>query len=78
MRDEVKRVFAPAGIPQPILDRLREEIANALDSPDVKQRLLESGGLRALVLRPAEFASLIEHDAAKYEKIVRETGIAID
>jgi len=67
-------LFAPAGTPDPV----RAEIATALDSPDVKQRLYDAGGLKPLTMPPADFASLIEHDAAKYEKIVREMGIAIN
>ena len=71
-------VFAPAATPPPILARLREEIAKALASQDVRQRLNDAGGLQPLVVTPAEFASLIDKDAVKYGKIVREVGITVD
>ena len=71
-------VFAPAGTPQPIIDRLRDEIAKALASPDVRSKLNAAGGLQPLELKPAEFAALIESDSAKYGKIVREVGISLD
>jgi len=71
-------VFAPAGTPQPVLDRLRDDIHKALASPDVRAKLNSAGGLQPLVLSPAEFAALIESDAAKYGKIVRDVGITLD
>jgi tripartite-type tricarboxylate transporter receptor subunit TctC len=71
-------MFAPAGTPQPIVDRLRDEVGKALASPEVRQKLNTAGGLQPLVLKPPEFAALIESDAAKYGKLVRELGITLD
>src|SRR5438094_5468890 len=47
-------LFAPAGVPEAILERLRSEVKKALESPDVKQRLNSAGGLEPLVLTPRE------------------------
>ena len=71
-------VFAPAATPGPILARLREEITQALASPEVKERFHAAGGLQPLMLSPAEFSALIERDSAKYESIVRRLGLTID
>ena len=71
-------VFAPAATPQAIIARLREEIAKALAATEVKERLQGAGGLRPLTLSPAEFATLIERDSARYQAIVRQRGIALD
>ena len=71
-------LFAPAGTPEPVMDRLRAEVGKALASPEVRQKLNTAGGLQPLVLKPPEFAALIESDAAKYGKMVRELGITLD
>jgi tripartite-type tricarboxylate transporter receptor subunit TctC len=71
-------LFAPAGTPEPVLARLREEIAKALASPEVKERLNNAGGLQPLVTSPAEFAALIHRDDEKYGKLVRELGVKVD
>ncbi len=71
-------VFAPAATPGPILARLRDELAQALASPEVKERLHAAGGLQPLMLSPTEFGALIERDSAKYASIVRRLGLTID
>jgi len=71
-------VFAPAGLPEPVLERLRAEIRRALESGDVKQRLNSSGGLDPYVLSPGEFAALIRRDYEKYAKVVKDLGVRID
>src|SRR5713226_2851949 len=68
-------VFAPAGLPEPVLERLRTEIRRALESGDVKQRLNSSGGLDPYVLSPGEFAALIRRDYEKYAKAVKDLGV---
>jgi tripartite-type tricarboxylate transporter receptor subunit TctC len=71
-------LFAPAGTPEPVLARLRDEIAKALASPDVKDKLNNAGGLQPLATSPAEFAALIRRDYDKYGKLVRDIGVKID
>jgi len=71
-------LFAPAGTPEPVLARLREEIAKALASPDVKEKLNNAGGLQPFATSPAEFAALIRRDYDKYGKLVRDIGVKID
>ena len=71
-------LFAPAGTPEAVLGRLREEIAKTLASPDVKERLARAGGLQPFVTSPAEFAALIRRDYDKYGKLVREIGVRAD
>jgi tripartite-type tricarboxylate transporter receptor subunit TctC len=68
-------LFAPAGAPAPVLDRLREEVARALASPDVVEKLGRAGGLQPFVTTPEAFAALIRRDYDKYGKLVREIGV---
>jgi tripartite-type tricarboxylate transporter receptor subunit TctC len=71
-------LFAPAGVPQGVLDRLRAEIRRALESSDVKARFNGAGGLEPYVAAPEEFDALIRRDHAKYAKVVKDLGIRLD
>jgi tripartite-type tricarboxylate transporter receptor subunit TctC len=71
-------LFAPAGAPEPVLGRLREEVAKALAADDVREKLNGAGGLQAFATSPAEFAALIRSDYDKYGKLVREIGVKVD
>ena len=71
-------VFGPAGLPEPVLDRLRAEIRKALDSQEVKQRLARAGGLEPYLTTVDEFDALIRREYDKYGKVVKELGLKID
>jgi tripartite-type tricarboxylate transporter receptor subunit TctC len=71
-------LFAPAGVPEPIVTTLRDAVHNLLVRPDFAERLNISGSLEPLVLTPAAFNSLIREDYDKYGKIVRDLGIKTD
>jgi tripartite-type tricarboxylate transporter receptor subunit TctC len=71
-------LFGPAGIPESTLAKLRAELRRVLESPDVKQKLNNAGGLDPYVATPEEFAALIRRDYAKYAKVVKDVGIRVD
>ena len=68
--------LGPAGLPQPILNRLHAEIADAVAQPDLRERLL--AGLDLQSSTPAEFATLIKTELVKWRKVVREAGAKVD
>jgi tripartite-type tricarboxylate transporter receptor subunit TctC len=71
-------LFAPLGTPQPILDRLRAEVAAALARPDVQARLAKSGSGEPYLVPVAEFAARIRKDYETYGKLVKEIGLKVD
>ncbi len=71
-------LFAPAGIPQESLNRLRSEVKRALESADLKARFNNAGGLEPFVATAAEFVALVKRDHAKYARAVRALGIKLD
>ena len=71
-------LFAPAGTPEPVLARLRQAVAKALASPEVKEKFNTAGGMDTFVTTPDEFAALIRRDFDKYGKIVKSIGIKVD
>ena len=66
-------VFAPAGTPKPVIDKLYGEIAKILKMPDVEKRLTELG-LDLSGMPPAQLAELVKADVPRLGKIVKESG----
>jgi tripartite-type tricarboxylate transporter receptor subunit TctC len=66
--------MAPTATPQAIVDRLQAEIVRALDSPEVKQKLLVQG-LEARSGSAAEFGKFIDDETRKWSALIREAGL---
>ncbi len=67
-------VLAPAGTPQPIVDRLHKEISAILSSPETK-KTFETEGAEVDDMTPGEFGAYIAAETAKWAKVVKESGI---
>jgi hypothetical protein len=70
-------LFAPAGTPRPIIDRLQRDVAAVLALPEVRERysalgLLPGGGT------PEQLAAQLKEDYTRWEKVIREAGIKIE
>jgi len=70
-------VFAPAGTPKHIVNQLNAEIAKALDTKDVQERLA-GVGCEPYKSTPDQFAHLVRDDLPRWAKIVKESGATID
>ena len=70
-------VFAPAGTPKPIVDRLHAEIAKILKEPDVQERLAKLG-LDPSGMAPAELAAFQKAEIDKWAKVIKAANIKID
>ena len=70
-------VFAPAGTPKNIIDRLNAEINKALAQPDIVQKL-ESQALDASPATTDEFNARIRADYEKYGKLIKLIGARIE
>jgi len=60
--------------PRPIIDKLNAEVRHALDQPDVKKWLAETG-VMAAPCTPEEFRQRVESEIALYSKIAEANGI---
>ncbi|TWG78951.1 tripartite-type tricarboxylate transporter receptor subunit TctC [Cupriavidus gilardii J11] len=70
-------LLAPAGTPQPIVDRMAKAIAAATNSPDVAKKLTDLGFV-PVAGTSEEFRKLIERDTARYAEIVKAGKITLD
>ena len=67
-------LYAPAGTPKAIVERLNAEVTKALQLPDVRARLLDLGA-EPSPMPVAEFTAWTQQEVTKWTKLVREAGI---
>ena len=70
-------VLAPAGTPQPLVQRLNRELNEISLSPDVRT-LLDPDGARPVTVSPADYASRIKSDFAQWKRIATERNIVVE
>jgi tripartite-type tricarboxylate transporter receptor subunit TctC len=66
-------LVAPAKTPQPVLDRLTAEMKKAVESPDVKERLVKLG-LQPGTAFGKDFAAFMKDETVKWAKVIKESG----
>jgi tripartite-type tricarboxylate transporter receptor subunit TctC len=66
-------IFGPASIPAPVAARLSQEIARIVETPEVKQRLLDQGWV-AIGSAPDALAHKIAEDTAMWGRVIKLTG----
>jgi len=66
-------LFAPAGTPKPIVDKLAAEVKRILEVPENKQKLMDIGAV-ASPMTPDEFTAFIVTERAKWEPVVKASG----
>jgi tripartite-type tricarboxylate transporter receptor subunit TctC len=67
-------LFAPAGTPKEIVDRIAKEVARAVQDPKLAERLV-SNGVDPLGNSPEEFAAMIAADIAFWGEAVKIAGL---
>ena len=67
-------IVAPAGTPQPILDKLAKEIGAVLSTPET-QKQFAADGAEVLQKSPADFATFFAAELAKWERVVKDAKI---
>ena len=71
-------LMAPAGTPQPIVDRLAAEAAKALQSPELRERWRAMGSEPPTIKTPAEFTAFVERERKLYAELVKRSGATAD
>lgn len=70
-------LLAPAGTPPDVVSRIQQEVAKALATPAIKEKMLAQGAIPS-GNTPQEFARLIEAEIAKWALVVKASGAKVD
>lgn len=70
-------LMAPAGTPEPVIDKLSTAVAAVLEQPDVKQSLHQIG-VDPAPPGAAHFQALINSEMKRWGDVAREAGVKLD
>ncbi|HXF67631.1 MAG TPA: tripartite tricarboxylate transporter substrate binding protein [Burkholderiales bacterium] len=71
-------IFAPAGVPQPVIARFHAELTRIFGLPEVRAQLADTLGMDLVVSSPAALQKFLVAEIERWGKVVRETGIKPD
>ena len=70
-------LMAPAGTPRPIIAKLQRKVAEVMADPVIREKS-ERGGSYPMTMQPDEFAAFLRTEAARWSKVLAETGMRYD
>ncbi|MEP9377837.1 tripartite tricarboxylate transporter substrate binding protein [Aquabacter sp. CN5-332] len=70
-------LIAPAKTPEPILDKLRAAVTEALESPAIKEKLATQL-MEPIPSTPAQFRARIDADLARWTRVIRDAHIQVN
>lgn len=70
-------IFAPAGTPSPVMERLSAAVGEALRLPEIRQKLADLG-LEAAGTTPEELAAIMAADTVHWAAIVKASGFTAE
>jgi tripartite-type tricarboxylate transporter receptor subunit TctC len=68
-------LFAPAGTPKPIVDKLAKEVASIVSDPKFRDRHLSARSLVPAINTPEQFAEDIKKDRSVAKQVVKDAGM---
>jgi tripartite-type tricarboxylate transporter receptor subunit TctC len=70
-------LFAPAGTPEAVINKLNAAVTQALKDPELSRRLREQGG-EPTPMSPQQFRDFIKAESVQFERIVETAKIAAE
>jgi tripartite-type tricarboxylate transporter receptor subunit TctC len=70
-------LLAPAGTPQPIVERLNKELRALVNSDEVKKRIHAEGG-DPLASTPEEYVADIDREETKWARLIRKLQLKVE
>ena len=67
-------LIGPKGIPADIVQKINQAVADVVNDPAIKKRLLDEGS-EIRLMSPSEFGSFIRQENVRWVKVVKEAGI---
>jgi tripartite-type tricarboxylate transporter receptor subunit TctC len=74
--DTFQGIYAPAGTPPPVINRLAKELAAILARPDVREKFVKAG-LPVVAEGPEVFRARIAREVPVYKEIIDKAGLKI-
>jgi tripartite-type tricarboxylate transporter receptor subunit TctC len=69
--------LGPAGTPTAVIAKVAADVKEAVASADLREKLIAQGAVPRSST-PAELQALIDADAARYGKIIRDKGVKLE
>jgi tripartite-type tricarboxylate transporter receptor subunit TctC len=70
-------LVAPKGTPRPIIDKIQRKVAQIMSDPAMREKSEQIGAF-PIPSSPDEFRAFIRREAARWEPVLKETGIRFD
>lgn len=71
-------LFAPAGTPRPIIDKIAADVGRIISQKDFDERFVTGVGLEMLNHGPDQLAATVAADRTKYEVYVKNVDVKLD
>lgn len=68
-------IWAPAGTPTDVVDKIGKDVARALAAPDLRALLMKMTGIEPMSMAPTEFARFVASERESAARIVKAAGI---
>jgi tripartite-type tricarboxylate transporter receptor subunit TctC len=70
-------IQAPAGTPQPVLDRLSQALREVLQEPAVRERIAAQGA-EPVGDTPQEFQAYIDREIQRWDEVIKRGNVTVD
>jgi tripartite-type tricarboxylate transporter receptor subunit TctC len=70
-------IYAPAGVPAPVLHKLSADLKRAMELPEIRQRA-DAAGIEVRFLPPADTTRLLERETVDWTKAIKAAKITMD
>jgi len=71
-------VYAPAGTPKPIVERMLAEIGKAVRSPDVTQKFVDQFDMEITLPPPDQFAAFVAKEQELWGKVIKDNSLKLE
>jgi tripartite-type tricarboxylate transporter receptor subunit TctC len=70
-------IVAPAATPPEVVEALHKQVAEAINHPAVRQKLIDFG-IEPVASTPDQYAELLRKETVLWHKIIKQQGISLD
>ncbi|MCS6766380.1 MAG: tripartite tricarboxylate transporter substrate binding protein [Candidatus Protistobacter heckmanni] len=70
-------IVAPAGTPVAVINTLQKQVATAINTPAVKQKLIDFG-VEPLGSTPQQYSELLHSEIGRWHKLIKQQNISLD